>query len=122
MKLRSAKSVALDDQGISMVEVLITVVVMSVAVLSVAGAGFISAAQLEISRAETQRWGIAQQQLEKIAARGYDNLVAGSDSEYGHDLTWSVSGVNPKQITLVVERPGVVAQDTFVTYMADFSP
>jgi Tfp pilus assembly protein PilV len=111
-----------EKEGVTLVEILIGVIILSVALLGLAAAGGVAARQVYMGRVDMGRWAALQQQLESLVAQGYDNVTAGSDTIQGYAMTWTVSGTDPKQIVLVMEREnfrGVMVQDTLVTYMAD---
>jgi Tfp pilus assembly protein PilV len=111
-----------EREGVTLVEVLIGVIILSVALLGLAAAGGVAARQVYMGRVDMGRWAALQQQLESLVAQGYDNVTAGSDTIQGYAMSWTVSGTDPKQITLVMTREnfrGETVQDTLVTYMAN---
>jgi prepilin-type N-terminal cleavage/methylation domain-containing protein len=112
-------------QGLSLIEILIGVVILSVALLGLAAAGGVAARQVHMGRVDMGRWSALQEQLESLVAQGYDSLESGTGTVQGYPMKWEVSGTNPKQITLVMEREnfqGMTVYDTLVTYMANPSP
>ncbi len=116
---------ARDCEGVSLVEILIGVVILAVALLGLAAAGGVAARQVYMGRVDMGRWAALQQQLESLVAEGYDSVSTGSGNVQGYSMNWTVSGTNPKQVTLVMERvnfSGVTVQDTLVTYLADPTP
>jgi Tfp pilus assembly protein PilV len=109
-------------EGVTLVEILIGVIILSVALLGLAAAGGVAARQVYMGRVDMGRWAALQQQLESLVATGYDNVADGSGTIQGYPMGWTVTGTNPKQITLVMTREnfrGVTVQDTLVTYLAD---
>jgi Tfp pilus assembly protein PilV len=114
-----------EREGVTLVEVLIGVIILSVALLGLAAAGGVAARQVYRGRVDMGRWAALQQQLESLVAEGYDNVTGGSGTVQGYPMSWNVTGTNPKQITLVVTREnfrGQMVQDTVVTYLADPDP
>ena len=112
-------------EGVSLVEILIGVVILAVALLGLAAAGGVAARQVYMGRVDMGRWAALQEQLESLVAQGYDSVETGSGSVQGYPMTWEVSGTNPKQITLVMQREnfqGSTVYDTLVTYIADPDP
>ncbi|MGD2154153.1 MAG: hypothetical protein PVG79_12855 [Gemmatimonadales bacterium] len=108
--------------GVSLIEVLIGVIILTLALLGLAAAGGVAARQVYMGRVDMARWVAVQQQLETLVAAGYDSVSAGSDTVQGYPMSWTVSGDDPKQITLVLEREnhrGQTVTDTVVTYMAN---
>lgn len=111
--------------GFSMLEVLLSLMLFSVAVLGLSWAGMTASAQLRASRSDIQVWTAARNQLDELTALGYDSVTAGTDTVGGYPISWDVQGANPKKIILVVQarnRSGTLVPDTFVTYMADRTP
>ncbi len=114
-----------DTSGISMLEVLASLMLISVVILGLTSAGVIAGDQLRTSRADTRVWTAVQFQLDALSAQGYDNVTAGTDTVQGYPMSWDVQGTNPKKIimtVLVKNRKGAAVPDTFVTYLADWSP
>ena len=111
-----------ERRGVSLVEILIGVVILSVALIGLAAAGSVAARQVYAGRQDMGRWAAIQEQLESLVALGYDSVTAGSNTVQGYPMTWTVTGTNPKQIIVLMEREnyrGETVQDTFITYMAD---
>jgi prepilin-type N-terminal cleavage/methylation domain-containing protein len=111
-----------EKEGVTLIEILIGVIILSVALLGLAAAGGVAARQVYMGRVDMGRWAALQQQLESLVAQGYDNVAAGADTIQGYPMSWTVTGMDPKQITLVMTREnfrGETVQDTLVTYMAD---
>ncbi|MGD2154066.1 MAG: prepilin-type N-terminal cleavage/methylation domain-containing protein [Gemmatimonadales bacterium] len=111
-----------ERRGVSLVEILIGIVILTVALLGLAAAGGVAAQQVYQGRQDMHRWVALQQQLETLVATGYDSLSAGSATVQGYPMSWAVSGTDPKQITLVMEREnfaGLMVEDTVTTYLAN---
>jgi len=111
-----------ESDGVSLIEVLIGVIILTLALPGLAAAGGVAARQVYMGRVDMARWVAVQQQLETLVAAGYDSVSAGSDTVQGYPMSWTVSGVDPKQVTLVLEREnyrGQTVMDTVVTYMAN---
>ena len=111
-----------DQRGVSLVEMLIGIVILAVALLALAAAGGVATRQVGYGRQDMGRWAAIQEQMETLVALGYDNVTDGSNTVQGYPMTWTVTGTDPKEITLVMERvnySGQTVQDTFMTYMAN---
>lgn len=111
--------------GVSLVEILIGVVILAIALLGLAAAGGVAARQVYMGRVDMGRWAALQEQLESLVAQGYDSVATDSGVVQGYNMRWEVTGTNPKQITLVMEREnnsGQTVNDTLVTYIADPTP
>jgi Tfp pilus assembly protein PilV len=112
-------------EGVSLVEILIGVVILAVALLGLAAAGGVAARQVYMGRVDMGRWAAMQEQLESLVALGYDSVATGTSNVQGYPMTWEVTGTNPKQVTLVMQRENFQRQtvyDTLVTYLADPNP
>ncbi len=117
---------ALEGQGgVSIVEVLVSILIFATAILALTTAGVIAGKQLRMSRADVRLWSAVHYRLEALIAQGYDNVAAGSDTVLGYPMSWDVQGTEPKRIILTVQAPtsrGAANPDTFVTYLADWTP
>ncbi len=112
-------------EGVSLVEILVGVVILAVALLGLAAAGGVAARQVYMGRVDMGRWAALQEQLESLVAQGYDSVETGSANVQGYPMTWEVTGTNPKQVIVVMQRENFQRQtvyDTLVTYLADPSP
>ena len=111
-----------EKRGISLVEILIAVVILSVALLALCAAGVVAARQVYMARTDMDRGSALQQQVELLLVDGYYNVADGSAVVEGYPMEWTVSGDDPKQITLTIERTGftgAMVEDTVVLYLAN---
>ncbi len=114
-----------DGTGFSLIEVVVALVVFTAAVLALSTSGLLAGRQIQMGRVDSRVWTAAQSQMERIKAQGYDNVTAGSATVQGYPMSWTVLGTDPKKVTLAVQVTdwrGVVVPDTFVTYLADWTP
>ena len=112
-------------EGVSLVEILIGVVILAIALLGLAAAGGVAARQVYMGRVDMGRWAAMQETLESLVALGYDSVGSGTGTVQGYPMTWTVTGTNPKQVTLVMQRENFQRQtvyDTLVTYVANPNP
>lgn len=112
-----------DSTGSSFLEVLIATSILGVAVIGISAVGLVATSQTRHSQVDNAVQSSVQYQMEKVAALGYDNLVAGSDTVGGYPMAWSIVGTSPKKIILTIENEnwsGTAVTDTFVTYVADW--
>lgn len=113
---------ARDERGFSLVEILISLLIFSVALLGLCAAGSVAARQVYMGRQDMARWSAVQEQIESLMSQGYDGVTSSTATVQGYPMTWTVSGTDPKRIELTLERAnylGQTVQDTFVTFLAD---
>lgn len=111
-----------DDGGMSMIEILVGMIILSVSLLSLAGAGAVGARHLYLSRTDMHRWAALQEQVETLRQSGYSGVTTDSAVVQGYPISWTVTGTDPKKVVLLLERTNVasqIVQDTLVLYFAD---
>ena len=109
-------------RGFTMIEVIISALIMAILMGGLISAGIVAADQLRVSRTDLDVWQVSTDQIESLMALDYDSLISGSDIIDGMNVSWKVTGTNPKEINLVIDRPalrGGIRPDTFVTYIAE---
>ena len=114
-------SVSGPEAGISLVEVLISMMVFTIGALAAVQQSLTARQQARVGELVTEAAAAAQYQMETLRSLPYDSLGSGSATVWGFPLTWSVTGPDPKVVVLTVERPtvlGGVTVDTFVTFAA----
>ena len=106
--------------GFTLVEVLVAILILGITLLSLAAATGLSYRQISYSKRDAD-WSVAvQQQLEGLTGDGYRNVTSGSGTVDGYPMTWTVTGTDPKTVTLEVSRTlrsGQVVVDTLVLIM-----
>ncbi len=111
-----------DARGVSVIEVMVALLIFTLAILSLASAGFVASRSLRSGRSYMGAWTTAQSMLDSLTAAGWAALggTSGVDTVQGYPVTWDVQGDDPRRVILVVERSvsGKVFADTFVTYVA----
>ena len=112
-----------DTRGISLVEVLVALLIFSVAIIGLSSVGLVSSKTLRTGDSYTNASIAAQTKLDSLRSVGWAALtdgLTGSDTVQGYAVSWSVAGNDPRKVTLVVARSvlGTVYPDTFVTYVA----
>ncbi len=111
-----------DDHGVSLIEVLVGMIILSVSLLSLASAGAVGARHLYLSRVDMRRWAALQEQVETLRRSGYSGVTTDSAVVQGFPISWTVTGTDPKKVVLLLERTNVasqIVQDTLVLYFAD---
>ena len=121
MMNRETHSPLADQRGISLVEIIVALIILSGTLLSLAGATGLASRQLLSGRTDLNAWAASQSQAENLMARDFDTISSGSATVHGFPMTWTVSGTNPKKVLLHMDwtnRRGLVVTDTVVLYRA----
>lgn len=109
-------------RGISLLEVLLAVTLLSLVLLGLIAASGVAVRQLQEARTDTHLWSAVQRQLESLVMAGYDSLTADSAVVDGYSMHWTVTGVDPKKLLFRVESTppfGAAEEDTVVLYLTD---
>ena len=109
------------EAGISLVEVLISLIVFTVGALAAVQQSLTARQHARVAEYVTEAAAAAQYQMEALRALPYDSIGSGSAKVWGFPLAWTVTEPGGKVIVLTVERPtvlGGVTVDSFVTYAA----
>lgn len=117
-----ASRIRAEDSGISLLELLVAITILSLAVLSLVAAGGVAARQLYIARSDMQVWSATQHQAETLKMSGYDGVTSDSATVQGFPMWWEVTGTNPKEVRLRVQLRdafGDPVEDTLVLFLAD---
>ncbi len=111
--------------GISILELMLALLIFSVALIGLTSAGVIAGRNIRAGGADVRAAMAVRHQIEQLTRQGYDSLTAGSGTVQGLAMSWDVTGTNPKRLILVVQidyGSGRVRPDTFVTHVADPTP
>lgn len=101
-------------EGFTIVEVIISVVILAVGLLGMAGATLLVVQQTTLADATADRSAAVQSAIEQLRAVPFDDVVAGSDSVGVFDVSWTVtSGGRWKQVEIVTVGPGSVTSRGF---------
>lgn len=115
-----------DERGVSVVEIVIGILILSAVLLSLAASGTLAFQQTYRGRTDMQLWAAVQRQVDSLFGAHWDGLATGSDTVQGYPMTWTVSGTNPKRIDLEVERLNLTThhavRDTLIFYVANPNP
>lgn len=112
----------MNKHGFTIIEVIMASLVMAILLGGLISAGTVAATQLRSSQTDMQIWKASTHQMERLMAQDYSTLVSGSDTVEGFNVVWTVTGTDPKEILLVIDRPttrGEIRPDSFVTYVAE---
>lgn len=112
-----------DRGGMSVVELIVAIAIVSVSLLAVAAAGGAAAQHVARGRVNLSRWAAIQQQMESISAQGHSKIINGSTVVQGYPMTWTITGSDLKRVTLMVDRnsfSGEAVRDTLIFYLAAY--
>jgi Tfp pilus assembly protein PilV len=107
-----------------MIELIVAMTVFAVAVLGMVQMSVVSRMTARAGSQQTDMWTVAQLQFEELQAQTFASLVAGTDTVRGYPVSWTVTGTEPKTITMTVTRPDVLGgstTDTFVMLVSDWA-
>ncbi len=110
--------------GVSLVEVVVAIVIFAGGVLGTLQMGLVARQQARTGEIVTDVWAVAQIKLEEMRAADFDNLSAGSDTIGGYPASWTVTGTDPKTVTLSVTRPSMLGGkvvDSIVVLIPDWN-
>jgi prepilin-type N-terminal cleavage/methylation domain-containing protein len=115
-----------DRGGFSLIEVLVSVSLLSLVLMGLSGAAALGLSQMAKSRQDLQYSADIQQVTDSLIAKGYQNVATGSATIRGRSVAWTVTTVNAKsqKIALVAQRRGLantstMYADTITVYLAD---
>ena len=105
------------NKGFTLIEVLIAVFLLTVALLGTAALTTTVIRGNFFSQASTTATTLAKDKIEELKARGFTDTLftsggtdswnaAGTASGSYYTRTWTVTGTDPKTITVTVSRPG----------------
>jgi prepilin-type N-terminal cleavage/methylation domain-containing protein len=112
-------------EGFSLVEVLVSVSLLSLVLLGLSGATALGLSQMAKARQDLQYSADVQQVTDSLVAKGYQNVVSGSETIRGRSVSWTVTTVNAKsqKIDIVAQRrglsnPNTMYSDAMTVYLA----
>jgi prepilin-type N-terminal cleavage/methylation domain-containing protein len=113
------------NRGFSLVEVMIAMTLLSVAMMSLAGAAALGLNQMSKARQDLQYSADVQQVADSLVGVGWNRVASGSSTIRGRPVTWTVSTINPgsQKLDIIVQRRGqasitTVYQDTVTLFLA----
>ena len=112
-------------EGFSLIEVLVSVSLLSLVLMGLSGAAALGLAQMSKARQDLQYSADVQQVTDSLVAKGYLNVASGSETIRGRSVAWTVStvNVNSQMIAIVAQRRGLantstMYSDTLTVYLA----
>jgi prepilin-type N-terminal cleavage/methylation domain-containing protein len=114
--------------GFSLVEVLISMSLLSIVMMGLGGAATLGLSQMGNARQDLQYAADVQQVSDSLVATGWNKVTSGSATIRGRAVSWTVTTINPKsqKVAIVVQRRGqantsVIFPDTVTLYLADIN-
>ena len=113
-------------EGFSLMEVLISMSLLTVVMMGLAGAATLGLSQMGKARQDLQYSADVQQISDSLVAKGWNKVTDGSQTIRGRSVSWTVTNLNAKsqKLNIVVQRRGlanasVIYSDTVTLYLAD---
>lgn len=113
------------NRGFSLVEVMVALSLLSVVMMSLAGAAALGLSQMTKARQDLQYSADVQQVADSLVGLGWNNVTTGSSNIRGRTVSWAVATLSPnsQKVTVVVERRGqanttTLYSDTVMLYLA----
>jgi prepilin-type N-terminal cleavage/methylation domain-containing protein len=123
--MTSTNVVGGNRDGFSLVEVMISMTLLGVAMMSLAGAAALGLSQMGKARQDLQYSADVQQVADSLVSQGWNHVSNGSATVRGRPVSWTVSTANAssQRVDLLVQRRGqanqtTVYQDTVTLYVA----
>ncbi len=112
-----------DERGMSLIEVMIAMVMLTTAMLGLANAAGLAMRTTIRGRQDMQLWAAVQWKADSLVSLGWGNVTTGSDTFQGYPMSWTVSGTNPERIDLLVDHAslttGATIRDTLILYLTN---
>jgi prepilin-type N-terminal cleavage/methylation domain-containing protein len=123
--MKSTDAAAGSRDGFSLVEVMISMTLLGVAMMSLAGAATLGLSQMSKARQDLQYSADVQQVADSLVSQGWNHVANGSATVRGRPVSWTVStaSASSQRVDLLVQRRGqasetTVYQDTVTLYVA----
>jgi prepilin-type N-terminal cleavage/methylation domain-containing protein len=130
---RRAGNAASDEapsrEGFSLVEVIVGMIILSFALLGIAGALTLGMKQSNRANRDFRYTADVQQVADSLINLGFGNVTTGSTTVRGRSINWAVSavGTNAQLVSLIISRRSaqdaqLAVNDTLSLYLAKGSP
>ena len=123
--MRSTQAAAGNREGFSLVEIMISMTLLGVAMMSLAGATALGLSQMGKARQDLQYSADVQQIADSLVGAGWNHVSSGSSTIRGRPVSWTVTTANAssQKVDLLVQRRGqanqtTIYQDTVTLYVA----
>lgn len=92
------------EPGFSLIEMIVSLMIFSIAVLGLGAAGTYTSRLLQVSDTHADGFVAVQWQAETLRNQGYEAVQSGSAPVMGYQVSWDVRGANPKRVVLTARR------------------
>jgi prepilin-type N-terminal cleavage/methylation domain-containing protein len=123
--MKSKEAAGGNREGFSLVEVMISMTLLGVAMMSLAGAAALGLSQMGKARQDLQYSADVQQVADSLVSAGWNHVSSGSATVRGRPVSWTVNTVSAssQRVDLLVQRRGqanqtTIYQDTVTLYVA----
>ena len=113
---------ARDERGAALVEVMVSMVILTSALLALAGAAGLALRSTIQGREDLQLWAAVQWTADSLFTVGAGTVTNGSDIVQGRTVSWTVSGADPLRVELLIDRLTTnrqTVQDTVLLYLGN---
>lgn len=102
------------NRGFSLVEVMIAMTLLSVAIMSLAGAAALGLSQMGKARQDLQYSADVQQVADSLVGVGWNRVSSGSATIRGRPVSWIVTtaSASSQKLDILVQRRGQASQTT----------
>jgi prepilin-type N-terminal cleavage/methylation domain-containing protein len=123
--MKSTDAAGGNRDGFSLVEVMISMALLGVAMMTLAGAAALGLSQMGKARQDLQYSADVQQVADSLIGSGWNHVSNGSATIRGRPVSWTVTpaSASSQRVDLLVQRRGqasqtTVYQDTVTLYVA----
>lgn len=123
--MKSKEAAGGNREGFSLVEVMISMTLLGVAMMSLAGAAALGLSQMGKARQDLQYSADVQQVADSLVSAGWNHVSNGSATVRGRPVSWTVNtmSASSQRVDLLVQRRGqanqtTIYQDTVTLYVA----
>ncbi len=106
--------------GFSLVELMISVIIISIGMIGFATAVGLMATELWFGRRDTEISLLIADKIEELKSQGGANISDGSLSQGTYTLDWTIVSTAPTRVRMVASYPGndgATRADTLITYI-----
>lgn len=108
------------DQGFTLIEVIVALVILAVGVLGLAGTTALVVRQVTLSDVATERAAALGTVLERVRAMDFDSVGTGSDTIGSFSASWSSTDFGrSKLVTVVTLGPGLQTGTGNMPYLSN---